>query len=264
MRIKLLSSTALRSPDFGGNGSGFQPLHNPGTGRFSGATPPSNKKETPNDGENGDTGEEAKDFWSTHEDFWSKPEVKVEPGAEEAARKAKEASANAFQEYVKKQNFTPEIDQKVFAEAVQTGDPTKLVESLTLSNQQLFSKVLTDVGVMVNDSMAKMRQEMTTASRETVNQRESEASLVSHIPSLQDKPAAKQLAIGLKRQFLSKGSMTDAQANEAVREMLQETGKLADNNTNPGPNTPPNGARGSRGDSGNMDDWAKILSGQSS
>lgn len=262
MKKFLMGTTALLAPDFGGTSGGFQPIGVQGSGTFrGGANLPAdnNKKEE----ENGGNGEENKSFWETHSDFWAKPEVKEDPNAKKAAEDAKNASATAFQNYVKGQNFTPNIDQKVFAEAVQTGDPTKLQEAIAQSSQQMFAKVLTDVGTMVNDSMSKMRQEMVDASRQTVNQKESETSLVSHIPSLQDKPAAKQLAIGLKKQFMSKG-VGDAEANEAVREFLQETGKLVDGDTNPGPNTPPNGARGSRGNSANMDDWAKILSGQSS
>lgn len=267
MRTGLLNTTALRSPDMG-SGQGFTP-----TGTTFGQQMQHNNRQQqqqqnngdgngqPKDDDNKGAADEAKDFWSTNKDFWSNPKVEVDPAAEAAAQAAREKSASNFKTYVESQNFMPEIDAQIFAEATQSGDPTKLIESIGKANQKLFQKTLTDMNTMFEAKMRDIREEMKGQANKTVQLQQQEQSLVDTIPSLKGNDVALKLAFGIKSQFMKNGK-NDAEANAAVKEFLKATGQLVDGDTNPGSNRAPNGPGYRQNSGGDNFDWDALMKGE--
>ena len=130
----------------------------------------------------------------------------------------------ALQDYVKTLDFGLSASSPALQEAMRDGDAQKFADILTAHSQNLFSKVIVDVGKMVNASEARVREDALTQTKAAMSVDESKKTLRAAVP-LVENPNIAPIAEAIKSRFIEKGD-SDAEANGKVAQFFKEMSEV--------------------------------------
>lgn len=237
-----------------------------GTTAVSPPSAPGEGNAPPVEGNDKSIEKKVENFLDANQGLWQ-PEERKEPTPEEIAAQNQltEDANKTFDQHIASVNFVGEdVDEKL-AKAFEANDFKAVRGTLNDLMKNVYKRATLDTIKMVEKAKGDLTTEIDRRAKATVQISESEKSLQAALPKIMSNPATSPMAIAVKTQMLKKPGMTDAKANDMVKEFFKATFELGAEDI--GLEVAPPPAPGERNGTGRgvrksaPIDWVKVIKG---